>query len=96
MLLQRERKETFWALKDVDLGVKHGECFGNALDLRRHERVHCFVIFLIFDVLLDFGAFCLQEPAMAKPVDLPEPFEHDLRLHFGETAGVNGISGVGF
>ena len=27
-LLQREKKETFWALKDVDLEVKHGEVLG--------------------------------------------------------------------
>src|SRR6266404_463058 len=27
-LLQREEKESFWALKDVDLEVKHGEVLG--------------------------------------------------------------------
>src|SRR5207237_1528327 len=27
-LLKREKKETFWALKDVDLEVKHGEVLG--------------------------------------------------------------------
>src|SRR5713226_5899099 len=27
-LLQREKKETFWALRDVDLEVKHGEVLG--------------------------------------------------------------------
>lgn len=27
-LLQREKRETFWALKDVDLEVKHGEVLG--------------------------------------------------------------------
>ena len=27
-LFKREKKETFWALKDVDLQVKHGEVLG--------------------------------------------------------------------
>ena len=27
-LLEREKKETFWALKDVNLEVKHGEVLG--------------------------------------------------------------------
>src|SRR5437870_1170383 len=27
-LLKREKKETFWALKDVDLEIKHGEVLG--------------------------------------------------------------------
>jgi lipopolysaccharide transport system ATP-binding protein len=27
-LFRREKKETFWALRDVDLEVKHGEVLG--------------------------------------------------------------------